>query len=273
MCSTIAACQDFGGGVPDARMETSVVRDSLKRRSVTYPLAGALLAAGAPLGLMFMRRFAGDHVGVRVDVRRDIATYAYLTASTTLVFVLLGRALGRNADDLARLSATDGLTGLLNAQAFHTRLQEEVERSKRSGAPMTLLLLDLDHLKALNDRYGHSMGDRALAKIARAIQQEMRSIDVGGRLGGDEFGLLAVGTDRAAALTVSDRLQKTIAGHMDEELGFPVTASIGVVTFDPPHAPPVDSGNLARAADAALYRAKRGGRNRVAVGRLERQVR
>jgi diguanylate cyclase (GGDEF)-like protein len=254
-------------------MQTTAVRDSLKWRSVAYPLAGALLAAGAPLGLMFMRRFVvGDRVSFTEDIRRDLATYAYVTASTTLAFVLVGRALGRYEDRLVRLSVTDGMTGLLNARAFHARLQEEIERSKRSGAPLTLLLLDLDHLKLLNDRYGHSVGDRALEKIARAIQHEMRSIDVGGRLGGDEFGLLAVGTGSSAARTVADRVQNTIGREMDEGLGFAVTASIGLVTFEPGRAQLAEARELTRAADTALYVAKRGGRNRVAVGNLEHRL-
>ena len=252
-------------------MEATVLRKGIRTQSVLYPLAGALLAAGAPLGLRFMRRFVlGDPRSFADDIRRDLATYAYLTASTTLVFTLVGRALGRHADRLTELSTTDGLTGLLNSRAFQSRLHEEVERSRRSRTAMTLILLDLDHLKALNDRHGHVMGDRALERIARAIQHELRSIDVGARVGGDEFGLLAVGTDHTAAGIVADRLQRTIAGEMDKELGFRVTASIGVVTFDPLHDRLVDARDLTRAADAALYAAKRGGRNQIVVGNLER---
>lgn len=250
-------------------MEATGLRDRFSRQSVRYPLAGALLAAGAPLGLLFMRRFVlGDRVTVREDIRRDFATYAYLATSTTLVFMLVGRALGRYADRLANLSATDGLTGLLNPRAFYPRVEQEIERSRRSGSAMTLLLLDIDYLKALNDRYGHAIGDRALEKIAHAIQHEMRSIDVGGRLGGDEFGLLAVGTDRTAASIFADRLQSTIVGQ-NKELGFQITASIGVVTFDPLRDRLVHARDLTRAADAALYAAKRTGRNRVAFGALQ----
>jgi diguanylate cyclase (GGDEF)-like protein len=241
---------------------------SLRRQSF-YPLAGALLAAGAPFGLLCMRRFLLRHkVPMREDVRRDLATYAYLITSTTLVFTLLGRALGRYVDRLADLSSTDGLTGLLNPRAFYPRLEHEIERSRRSGASMTLLLLDLDHLKLLNDQRGHAAGDRALERIARAIRREMRSIDLGARLGGDEFALLAVGTDRGSAGIVADRLQKTIAGQMTEELGFPISASIGVVTFDPLRDRLESLWTLTHAVDRALYEAKRGGRNRVALGTL-----
>lgn len=251
-------------------MERAVLRDSLSRQSVTYPLAGALLAAGAPLGLMFMRRFVlRDHTPIREDVRRDLATYAYLATSTTLVFTLLGRALGRNTERLAELSTTDGLTGLLNRRAFYSRLQQEIERSRRSRSPMALLLLDLDHLKALNDQHGHHAGDRALVEIAHAIRREMRSIDVGARLGGDEFALLAAGTDQSSARTVAARLRSAIAGRTTAELGPPISASIGVVTFDPSRDRLEDTWALTRAVDRALYAAKRAGRNRVAFGALD----
>ena len=224
---------------------------------------------GAPLGLLVMRRLVlGNHRPCREEIRRDFATYAYVTTSTTVVFMLVGRVLGRYADHLLRLSATDGLTGLLNPRAFYPRMEQEIERSRRSGSPMALLLLDIDRLKALNDRYGHAIGDRALERIARAIQHEMRSIDAGGRLGGDEFALLAVGTDRTAASVIAARLQGTILGQ-DRELGFPITASIGIVTFDPRQDSLVDARELTRAADSALYAAKSAGRNRVAFGALQ----
>ena len=239
---------------------------ALARQSITYPLAGAFLAAGAPLGLLFMRRFVlGDHTPLRESVRRDLITYAYLTTSTTLVFTLLGLALGRNTERLAELSTTDSLTGLLNRRAFNPRLQQEVERSRRSGSPISLLVLDLDHLKSLNDQHGHHAGDYALSEIARAIQLEMRSIDVGARLGGDEFALLAVGADDASAQTVAARLRSAIE---DQTAAYPITASIGIVTFDPSRDRLDDIAALIRAADKALYTAKRAGRNQVAFGTL-----
>jgi diguanylate cyclase (GGDEF)-like protein len=249
--------------------EQGALSNRFKRQSVTYPLAGALIAAGAPLGLLCMRRFVlGHHLSIREEIRSDLATYAYLATSTTLVFTLLGRALGRYADRLTELSTTDGLTGLLNPRAFYGRLEQEIERSRRAGSSMTLLLLDLDYLKALNDQYGHAAGDKALETIARAIRREMRSIDAGARLGGDEFGLLAVGTDSSAARTVADRLQTTIAGLATDAPGRPITASIGVITFDPLRDRLDDEWALMRVVDLALYRAKKTGRNRVAFGTL-----
>lgn len=242
----------------------------MRRQSLTYPLVGALLAAGAPLGLLFMRRFVlPARMPMREDLRRDLATYVYLAASTTVVFTLLGWVLGRSAERLAQLSATDGLTGLLNPRAFYPRLQSELDRSRRLGAPFSLLLLDFDQLKALNDQRGHAAGDLALQQLARVIRREMRSIDVGARLGGDEFALLAIGSSAAEARAIAGRIQDAGRG-LTGQFGVPISVSIGVVAFDPSSHSVVDGPGLVRAADGALYDAKHAGRDRVAMRRLER---
>jgi diguanylate cyclase (GGDEF)-like protein len=231
-----------------------------------------MLAAGAPLGLLLTRRYVlREGLPVREELRRDAATYAYLTASALLVLTFAGRVLGRHADRLAALSTTDVLTGLLNPRGFYPRLEHEIERSKRSAAPMSLLFIDLDRLKQLNDEHGHAAGDRALCAIARAIRRELRSFDVGARLGGDEFGLLAVGADADAAHAVADRLRTIVAEGAGEWFNDPLAVSIGVVTFDPIRDRLDDVSALTRAADSALYAAKRAGRNRAAFGTLERR--
>jgi diguanylate cyclase (GGDEF)-like protein len=243
------------------------------RRSTTYAAAGALLALGAPIGLMCLRRCVlRKPATVRDDIQRDLATYAYLAWSTTLVFALAGHVLGRTTDRLARLSVTDGLTGLLNPRAFNQRLRHEVERSKRSGGPLALLVLDLDRFKSLNDAHGHAVGDRALTRVGRAIFGTMRAIDVGGRLGGDEFGLLAANTTSAAATVLAERLREAVAREASREQGSDVTVSIGVVTFEPAIDRLDDGSTLMRAADDAMYAAKHAGRNRIAVGRLPATV-
>jgi two-component system, cell cycle response regulator len=250
-------------------MQPVELRGGLSRQSILYPLAGAVLAACAPLGLLVVRRLAlRDRTPAADAVRHDLATFVYVAAST-LAFALLGRALGRSAERLTELSTTDDLTGLLNRRAFYPRLEDEIARSRRSGSPTTLVLIDLDRLKGLNDRLGHAAGDRALEKIARAIRREMRSIDVGARLGGDEFGMVAVGTGAQAAKVVAERLQTTIASQMTDDPGLSITASLGVVTFDPLRDRLDHVSDLTRAADRALYSAKRAGRNRVAFDELE----
>jgi diguanylate cyclase (GGDEF)-like protein len=239
------------------------------RQHITFPLIGALLAMGAPLGLVLLRRFAfGDHTPIAEDLRRDFATYMYLAISTTLAFTLLGWMLGRYADRLAELSRTDPLTGLANARAFYPGLDREIERSRRSGSPVSLLLLDLDDLKALNDRHGHATGDRVLREIARAVRRELRAADIGARLGGDEFGVLAVGASAASGRALAERLRRSISSEVAKTVGLPVTGSVGVVTFDPAGGGAIDSQALTHAVDRALYTAKKNGRNRVSTAEI-----
>jgi diguanylate cyclase (GGDEF)-like protein len=236
------------------------------RRRISYPVIGAVLAAGAPIGLLVMRRLVpGSQTSIAHEILGDAATYLYLTISTTLIFALLGWLLGRHVDRLAELSTTDSLTGLANARAFYPRLEHEVARSGRLGSPVSLLLLDLDRLKDLNDQHGHAVGDRALQQIARAIRRELRAIDIGARLSGDEFAVLAVGASTAAGLALAERLRAEIAADTMKEIGVPATVSIGVATFDPARDKTVDAHALRQAVDGALYIAKRGGRNRIAL--------
>jgi diguanylate cyclase (GGDEF)-like protein len=239
------------------------------RQSVVYPLVGAFLASGAPLGLLMLRRLMVRRgTSMWRDVRDDLPTYAYVTIATTAVFVALGHTIGGHVDNLAELSTTDGLTGLLNRRTFDVRLEQEIQRSRRSGAPISLLLIDVDGLKTLNDEHGHAAGDRALRSVAAAVRQEMRSIDTGARLGGDEFGLLAVGATARAADAVAERVRKALGAGRAAALERPLTVSIGVVTFDPSRDASVDGPRLMQAVDRALYGAKRAGRNRTVCGSL-----
>jgi GGDEF domain-containing protein len=121
------------------------------------------------------------------EIQGDLDVYTYLSISTALVFTALGTALGWQADVLAERSETDLLTGLYNARGLSRRLNDELARFKRYGAPLALLLLDVDGLKEINERFGHSAGDRALVHVADAVRAELRSSDIGARWGGDEF--------------------------------------------------------------------------------------
>jgi len=163
-----------------------------------------------------------DHTPIRDDLRYDSSTYAYLLISTMLVFTLLGWMIGRYADRLAELSQTDPLTGLANARTFYPGLEREIERSRRSGSPLSLLLLDLDDLKALNDRHGHAAGDRALREIAGRSAESFAWRTVGARLGGDEFGVLAVGASAASGQALAERLRRSIGAEVGKEVGVPV---------------------------------------------------
>jgi diguanylate cyclase (GGDEF)-like protein len=143
-------------------------------------------------------------------------------------------------------------------------LEHECSRSRRYHSPLSVLLVDVDQLKRVNDVHGHAAGDQVIRAVARAIARTSRQSDIGGRWGGDEFLIIAPDTAGSAAATVAERLRVELATQ--EAIGeAKATASVGVATFDPSWPPREDTDALLRAADAALYRAKAAGRNQVSV--------
>ena len=159
------------------------------------------------------------------------------------------------------LSRIDALTSLNNRREFDRVLPLELARAQQSGQPLSLILIDIDHFKLINDRHGHQEGDRTLQQVARLIQVvPKRSTDAAFRTGGEEFAIVMSDTDKTGALTLSESLRAV--AEKAEFLGpdQPVTLSLGVATFPQDGHDPV---SLVAAADRALYQAKRGGRNRV----------
>jgi diguanylate cyclase (GGDEF)-like protein len=235
-------------------------------RRITYALLGAALGLGAPAGLLVVR-FSSGGTGAFSSIGREIAseplTYAYVAVSTMIVFALFGCVLGRQADRLIELSTTDALTGLLNGRGFYERLDQELARACRSRQTLSLVSVDLDGLKSINDSHGHEMGDRALREVAERMRETLRITDIAARVGGDEFALLAPNTTEAAAVTLAHRIRARMAGAQRGHALAPASVSLGVVTFDPGRDPHPDRMALMRAADAALYDAKRAGGNRV----------
>jgi diguanylate cyclase (GGDEF)-like protein len=229
-------------------------------RRLSYTLTAVGLAAGAPVGLLAVRlATAGvvDLAGLRREIEADWPTFLYVTLSTMVVFAAFGHVLGRQADTLMDLSRTDSLTGLGNPLAFAERLEEETARVARYGEPLSLLVLDVDRLKAINDRGGHHAGDLALKAVARALHSGARQTDLAARVGGDEFALIAPSTPPRAAAALGERIQSLVAGEGISGL----SVSLGVATME--QARSSDSRVLRDAADAALYKAKRQGRNLV----------
>lgn len=238
-------------------------------RRFIYALTAGLLSSGAPAGLLGIRlaKNTTEPVSlhqVKAELDGDRPTYAYIGGATAVIFTLFGYLLGRQSDRLAQLSESDQLTGLLNAKGFSKRLQAEVKRSIRYRVPLTLLFLDLDGLKGINDRHGHRAGSAALRQIARAIRPELRATDVAARWGGDEFTILAPNTNADAGAAFAERIRARIAAQVAP---WPLTASIGVATVDDDEAAGrrTDPTALMRAADGALYEAKKRGKNTVVL--------
>jgi diguanylate cyclase (GGDEF)-like protein len=183
-------------------------------------------------------------------------------ALTSYVASVIGREQRRAHDAALRLSRFDPLTELHSRSHFGVALEQEILRSARSGRPFSLLMLDLDGLKPVNDRFGHDSGDRLLRGIADVIRGAIRVTDVAARYGGDEFIVILPETDGAGAVRVAEKLRRDIAQLALPENGQMIrsTVSIGLVSY------PTDGrsgGELLRRADAAMYEAKRRGRDRT----------
>jgi two-component system, cell cycle response regulator len=172
-------------------------------------------------------------------------------------------------EEATRLSITDGLTSLWNRRQFDLRVGAEHQRGVRFAEPFSIILLDLDQLKAVNDSLGHQAGDALLIEVAHRLASGVRDVDLVSRFGGDEFGLVLPSTGVAGALRVAEKVRAAIGGApIDVGGGTPVraTVSVGVASY-PEHGP--TGRQLVRAADAALYRAKAAGGNRVAHAKVE----
>jgi len=165
-------------------------------------------------------------------------------------------------DVVQRQASTDDLTGLVNRRRFIEALQAEVERARRFGSALTVILTDLDDFKRVNDEFGHHAGDIVLRSFAELMQSHMREVDVPGRIGGEEFAILLPETDADGAASVAERMRQSldaVSVPVDEHRSVRVTASFGVASLQPDQL----GDDLLRAADAALYQAKAEGKDRV----------
>jgi len=167
-------------------------------------------------------------------------------------------------EETRRLASTDPLTGLFNRRHFLGQLEDTLRRSRRYRETFALALLDLDGLKAINDRLGHGAGDRALESVGQALREWVRDTDAVARIGGDEFAALLLQVDGPGATTIIERLRDSVRGrelHQGDEV-LRLSVSAGVALY-PEHGG--DAEALLARADAALYAAKNLGRDRVVV--------
>ena len=194
---------------------------------------------------------------------------AFTATHQHLLSILCNQAAQAIADaqlhaEVERLASIDGLTGLLNHRAFHSRLHYEWEQAQRHGESLTLMMIDLDHFKRINDTYGHQAGDRILKQVSSSVARLVRKVDTVGRYGGEEFTVLLPTTTAQQAWKMAERIRTVIERSQFgfEGVTIPVTLSIGMAS-----APMDASGpdHLVNLADKALYWAKSQGRNRTAL--------
>jgi diguanylate cyclase (GGDEF)-like protein len=167
---------------------------------------------------------------------------------------------------LYELAMVDGLTGLFMRRYFDARIEEEIERSKRYKTPFSVVMMDVDDFKKLNDDHGHLIGDRVLRAIANVVKAQMRGVDTAARYGGEEIALILPRTEMVSAYNVGERIRSAIADirvttDSEPPKVLSVTASFGIASY--PESKAADGEDLVRRADRALYRAKKTGKNRV----------
>ena len=243
--------------IADAFATAGHVRHRYRTRSC---LLVPVTAAGRRLAVLSL----ADRIDGKPFDAGDLERLRTFFGPVTLA--LLASRLSADKVDLARLVDTDPLTGLSNRRSFGARLHEEVERALRYKSNLTLLAVDIDLFKSVNDRFGHAVGDAVLQGVATAIKGAVRFFDICARLGGDEFMILLHGNEAIARQTAERLLHRISEWRLDPVLGFPpdvrITISIGIAALSTDSS---DVQTLLARADHALYAAKAEGRNRVTV--------
>jgi len=197
----------------------------------------------------------------------------FLERLSTIVAICLENT--TNHERLKRVGLTDGLTGVNNRRFFDQRIGEEIARALRTREPLACLLMDIDHFKQINDRYGHQAGDHILRQTAALVRDQLRNSDVLARYGGEEFAAVLPNTNERSAFEIAERIRDNVATHgftlreNTQTHHLSVTVSIGIAVMGagtiPTDIHPLMTG-LIKKADAALYQAKNAGRNCVVTG-------
>ena len=227
---------------------------------------GVLYLLRTPLAAMLPWLPAGNQVFASVWL--TVLSFEALLFTIAIAFILLAMAKERAEHGHKTAALIDPLTGLANRRAFLQDGEARLSRQANDPRPTAVMLLDLDHFKSINDRFGHAVGDRVLEIFADVASGSIRRMDLFGRLGGEEFGALLINTTRERAQVVAEEIRNGFAAAAREVDGRTVesTVSIGIVVS---HDAVLDLSVLLAQADHALYRAKDNGRNRVEVASIE----
>lgn len=234
------------------------------RKSTVRAIQGIAISAAAPLGWLFIRM--ADGADPALELAWYPGVYLYMLLGTACVFAAFGAYVGSREESSLETSLHDALTDVYNARYFWRRLEEERAFAERHRRPLSLLIGDLDHFKAVNDAHGHRAGDHVLARVARVLMDARRRGDTVARVGGEEFAVILPDTELSEAVRVAERLRGLVAAlSFEAERGRPafgITISFGAAELRRT-VPASIADDLYKSADRALYRAKDAGRNRV----------
>jgi diguanylate cyclase (GGDEF)-like protein len=225
--------------------------------------AACLLAFSALLSLAYAAGLIG--LGSAPSVLAGLLVFHLVSATLVAMLFILGKVksdyldLERFAEEWRHKAHTDALTGIPNRRFLERLLDLEIMTASATARPLSLMLLDIDHFKQVNDRYGHHTGDALLRALVDLMRANLRAADHIGRWGGEEFMIIAPGTDLLAAGELAERLRSAIEVYRFPRIEGPITVSFGVATLSVSDS----KETLTRRADRALYKAKRHGRNRV----------
>jgi len=256
--------------LPFLLLAVMALRDDPERGDATPRRLALAVRAGSPL-ILPAALLVVSAVMVKAHPHLAVVGFALATLGSGLRGVVMQVRAMERQDQLDVLTRVDALTGVANRRAFDQALQAEWSRARRSGQGMALLMVDIDHFKAFNDRFGHPLGDACLRAVATALSGcATRGTDVVARYGGEEFAVVVSGTTRDGALALAETMRLAVErlrlATADPIGSVGVTISIGVAHVA--QVASADPAALLAATDAALYDAKRAGRNRVVEGRL-----
>jgi diguanylate cyclase (GGDEF)-like protein len=239
-----------------------------------YPAAGAAVGLASPAGAFLLRYWLADPLLTTMWARHELdynfLFYAYMGVGSVLAFMIFGyviglrserqrvtnRVLSARVDELHLKSVTDGLTGAFTHGYLQEILELEIQHSLTHKTPLSVMIIDIDDFKRINDSHGHLFGDRVIKETAETISANVRSDDILGRYGGDEFVVIMPGADAATALHVAERARAGIAKN-----GYLATISVGAATLEEPgKESPTE---ILHRADMNLYQAKHDGKNCV----------
>jgi diguanylate cyclase (GGDEF)-like protein len=262
----------IAGGPAGTRVD--VRDDRIRLAAVPFFSTATKLAAGNA-SLVAVEPVSAVEARVNAYRRRLLFAAAITLALAAGLATRLARPVARVLADLARLTRqaqTDALTNLANRRALDERLDDEVDHARRLGTNVAFVIADIDDFKSINDSYGHQTGDQVLRRVARTFAEAVRELDLPGRYGGEEIALVLPGTNLSGARALAEKIRKSLEELLvttPDGTPFQVTASFGAACF------PARSSaeELVAAADAALYEAKRTGKNRVVTATAKRKSR